>query len=44
MGVHPFLTAGVTSARLDSTAAARWVTAVHHAPPRARRSGDRSDG
>jgi hypothetical protein len=31
MGVHPFLTAGVTSARLDSTLAARWVTTAHHA-------------
>jgi hypothetical protein len=31
MGVHPFLTAGVTSAQLDSTVAARWVATVHHA-------------
>jgi hypothetical protein len=29
MGVHPLLTAGVTSARLDATAAARWVATVH---------------
>jgi hypothetical protein len=31
MGVDPFLTAGVTSARLDSTVVARWAATVHHA-------------
>jgi hypothetical protein len=29
MGAYPFLTAGVTSARLDSTVAARWAATVH---------------
>jgi hypothetical protein len=38
---HPFLTAGVTSARLDSTVAARWVTTVHHA---VREGGGRMTG